>query len=263
MAMLEHLELADLRSAACVCRAWHRCAVETRWAAPSGTMLNAADVGERPSLARKVKRLVLCRPHDYELQRTFPVLRSLVLEINVLHDEGRAALGAFLKLRYTSAQPKNVTLYDAIFGSVPRPCPLLLPNVVVRLPDVATLAQRRGIKCLRVWPVRLIETALTPAQRRSVFGAAPFRNLEVLAARCATAFVPYLLTLVPHVATLGLDATPPPPETRTCCAPWPDCQPALRRLTVRFVRDSAVDYDSLMALTQRRALAVLELRVGE
>ncbi len=160
----------------------------------------------------------------------------------------------------------NITLYDAIFGVVPGPCLLLLPNVVMRLSGVAMLAWRRGIKRFRVWPARLIERALTPVQRRSVFGAAPFRVLEILAARCAATFVPDLLTLVPNIATLDLDIV----DNNTAAARTPnvlravaECLPALRRLTVRFVLDGAVDYDLLMMLTQQRAPAVLELHVSE
>jgi hypothetical protein len=104
-----------------------------------------------------------------------------------------------------AAHAARVPLYHRAYGgggsggdSAPSASYMVLPNVPLRLSDVATLARCPGNREFSVWPAPLYDMLLlTPEHRRRAHSPAPFRDLTALTTRAGVAGVHNLLSLVP------------------------------------------------------------------
>jgi hypothetical protein len=225
-------------------------------------MLDWTPLENRHLLAGKVKRLVLHRPQDFEMRWTFPKLHVLIVETNVLLDRSALALPSFLDRCCGPALPPNVIMYSRNCGVVPNPYRWIPAEVALRTRELASIAQRPGLKRLCVWPALLHKKTVAPSLRKKL-GRSTFPHLESLTTRVSATSVSDVLSLVPHLTELDLQVIHnAAAQSENVLSIIAERLPHLRRLTVRYGGDFAVDFDSLVALARRRTLTALELRVS-
>jgi hypothetical protein len=134
-------------------------------------------------------------------------------------------------------------MYSRAYGPVTNRYRWVPPTeAALRVREFALLAQRPGVRRLCVWPALLLYRRTLTHALRNQLGRATFRGLEALTTRISATAASDLLSLAPQLAVLDLQVVNnAAAQTENVLSVIAERLPRLRKLTVRYCGDFAVD----------------------